>query len=188
MTTSIAQSIRAALKTAGFNSRQISVKNDSYSMGSTVHVTIKSAEIAKDKIEEICKGFEKVDRCRETGEILSGGNSFVDVEYAHGILSSYAAVINLQVAQGVRNFGTIALVELPHEHKTMQMWDDRTDKPSYKVDSDAPGHLVARVLAARGELKVLKSCPVAVVSNVETANDIAPTADLSVTDPNFFLC
>jgi hypothetical protein len=154
-------------------------------MGSTVHVTIKSAEIAQNEIEKLCQNFEKVDRDSETGEILCGGNTFVDVSYGHGVLAAYRSVINAQVARGRTEFGTISLVELPNEHKTLQMWDNAADKPSYKVDSDDCGGLVARVLAARGEL----GCLAETNSPAPTANDTtAPKADLSVSDPNFFLC
>ena len=81
-----AKDLRKQLKDElGLNSRQVSVRSDSCS----IHVTIK-VPAPKSPIEAIAKTAESIDRCEYSGEILSGGNTYVSVTYAEGILESYA--------------------------------------------------------------------------------------------------
>jgi len=53
------------------------VRSDRFSMGEAVDIRYEDGP-ATNKIEDIAKQFENIDR-DETGEILSGGNSFVQV-------------------------------------------------------------------------------------------------------------
>lgn len=94
---SLADRMRAALKSAGYNGRKVSVRHDHYSMGSTVHVTIRDHQISRRTIEAICEPFSSVRR-DEQGEILSGGNTFVDVAYGKGVLEVVARPIAEQLA------------------------------------------------------------------------------------------
>jgi hypothetical protein len=87
-----ADALRAALKTAGYNRRQVSVKHDQYSMGSHIYVTIRDLEIAKSAIESIANSFENVRR-DESGEILGGGNTYLTVEYHSESLREFASVV-----------------------------------------------------------------------------------------------
>jgi len=72
-----ADRLRAALKQAGFNSRRVSVRHDH----STLRVTIRDASVSLTKVQAIAGAFESVRRCEATGEILLGGNCYVDTEY-----------------------------------------------------------------------------------------------------------
>lgn len=75
-----ARLIRTELKSRhGWTSRQVSVKSDSYSMGSSIDITIKAPGISIAAVEEIANGQERIHRCEMTGEILGGGNRFVSV-------------------------------------------------------------------------------------------------------------
>lgn len=86
-----AAKIRAELKRVrGWTSSQISVKSDSYSMGSSIDVTIKAAGIKLAVVKEIAKEFERVRRCEYSGEILSGGNRYVSVKFDWEFLDSLA--------------------------------------------------------------------------------------------------
>jgi len=90
-----ADHLRAALKRAGFTSKQVTVRRDAYSMGSTLYVTIRDLSIPKSKIEEIAGAFEIVRRCERSGEILSGGNRYLDVSYEDNALRAYALEVVL---------------------------------------------------------------------------------------------
>lgn len=82
-TTERAAALRGLLKTRlGLTARDVSVRSDCYSMGSTIHVTIKIPHVQISRVTEIAKAFESVSRCAETGEVLSGGNTHVEVEYS----------------------------------------------------------------------------------------------------------
>lgn len=78
-----AKNIRDQIKRElGATSRQVSVKAESYSMGSTIHVTVKDVNVSLAAVRRIALAHERVQRCRQTGEIMSGGNRFIDVEYS----------------------------------------------------------------------------------------------------------
>lgn len=80
-TTDHAAALRAAYKAKGWNSRMISVRAEYYSMGSSLHITIKNPAIPYAEVERIASGSERIDR-DQFGDILSGGNRFVYVKYS----------------------------------------------------------------------------------------------------------
>jgi hypothetical protein len=65
------------LKQHGINTKAVKVIND----GRALRVTVLSKEVCRDKIKEILSPMESVNRCEYTGDILSGGNFFVFVDY-----------------------------------------------------------------------------------------------------------
>jgi hypothetical protein len=79
-----ADRLRAALKQAGFNARQVSVRHDH----STLRVTIRDASVSLAKVQEIAGAFESVRRCEASGEILLGGNTYVDTAYDDKVIQS----------------------------------------------------------------------------------------------------
>jgi hypothetical protein len=84
-----AQRLRVALKSAGFNARQVSVRYPH----STLHVTIRDASVSLTKVSAIAGAFESVSRDYKSGEILCGGNTFVRVEYADALVDPVKATI-----------------------------------------------------------------------------------------------
>jgi hypothetical protein len=160
MTVATSKAIRSALKAAGYGKADVSVHNDSYSMGSTVYVKIKRPEISLSKVESLAEPFARVDRDSQTGEILGGGNCFVDVAYADGALDAAAARIEEQVAAGRTHFGPCELVV--KDPFTFQVWhnegDDERDnvgRAGMHIDRKSPGPGLARELAKIGQLDTL---------------------------------
>lgn len=101
-----AAEIRAALKAKhGWTSRDVSVVSDSYSGGSSIHIKIKSPTVSKLAVEKIANGEEHVRYCEYSGEILSGGNRFVFVDYAEEALAAlgapYVAAVSAAIAATV---------------------------------------------------------------------------------------
>ena len=88
-----ARRIRQALRAAGWTSRDISVRSQQWSLGSSIYVTIKRPGISRARVEEIARAEESVRRDEITGEILSGGNRYMLVE-----LSSEARALEAQKA------------------------------------------------------------------------------------------
>ena len=82
-----ADRLRAALKQAGFNARRVSVRHDH----STLRVTIRDASASLTQVEAVAGPFESVRRCQATGEILLGGNCYVDVKYAPDVVKPLKA-------------------------------------------------------------------------------------------------
>ena len=85
-----AAKIRAAHKAQGITSRQVSVKSESFSMGSSIDITIKAPGISKSRVEEIANNYERIRRDDATGEILSGGNRYVAVNFDWKLLNETA--------------------------------------------------------------------------------------------------
>lgn len=78
-----AAEIRAEIKRAhGLGARDVSVRADNYSMGSSIRIEIKSPRAfdLRLEIQRVASGHERVHRDEATGEILSGGNRFVHVD------------------------------------------------------------------------------------------------------------
>jgi len=87
--TTPAQLLRAALKSAGYNSRRATVRHDH----STLRVTIRDASAPLSTIKAIADQFRSVRYCEATGEILCGGNTFVDVDYLPELVAPIAAAV-----------------------------------------------------------------------------------------------
>ena len=85
--------IRKALKAAGIPTRAVSVRAETYSMGSSIHVRIKADGIDFATVEKIAKSQERVRHDEMTGEILCGGNRFVDVEVDDAVIDAVAASV-----------------------------------------------------------------------------------------------
>lgn len=78
-TTEKAKTIRQELKQLGYNNKKVSVRCD----GGSINVTLKfipNTEQVKE-VKKVAEKFEKIHYDEATGEILSGGNTFVFVEY-----------------------------------------------------------------------------------------------------------
>jgi len=74
-----AANIRAQYKALGWSQKMISVRAKSFSMGSSITVEIKSAEVDRDEAEKIAVNVaERIDR-DWYGDILNGGNRYVHV-------------------------------------------------------------------------------------------------------------
>lgn len=118
-----AAAIRAELKKRGWNGRAVSVRMETFSMGSSINVVIKSASVPIAAVREIAKAHESVSRCSVTGEILGGGNMYVDVKYAAATINEMAAPIAAQLLTIVDAPRGTAVV-LPGGFKAF-----RTDEP-----------------------------------------------------------
>jgi len=87
--TTPAQTLRASLKAAGFNARRVTVRDNH----STLYVTIRDAWASLTEVKAIADEFRVVHRCEATGEILCGGNTFVDVRYTDELIEPTKAAI-----------------------------------------------------------------------------------------------
>ncbi len=83
-TTERAALIRAALKKEhGWTGRDVSVRADHYSMGSAIRISIKNPDVPLAAVKAIAEPHEDISYDQFSGEILSGGNRFVTINYAH---------------------------------------------------------------------------------------------------------
>lgn len=86
-----AKQIRGALKSElGLTQRDVSVRAQSYSMGSSIKVRLRSNKATLAQVEAIANKHQDVHYDEASGEILSGGNRFVSVEYDSYFLDAEA--------------------------------------------------------------------------------------------------
>ena len=80
-TTAAAAIIRKTLKFLGWNSRAVSVRTAYFAGGSSLRIRIKTATVPSTVVYAVAQLFESVARCSYTGDILSGGNTYLSVDY-----------------------------------------------------------------------------------------------------------
>lgn len=104
-----AEALRDAIKKAGYKRSQVAVSKGRGGYETVYHVTIKDLTIPQEKIEKIVKPFEKLDWDERTGEILSGGNAMIFVEYDWKLISAaekrYEAQMKEVIAKGTKSIG-----------------------------------------------------------------------------------
>lgn len=102
-TVSRAAEIRKALKAHGWTSRDVSVRSDIYSMGSSIDIRIKNADVPSAVVKALASGHESIRYDEYSGEILSGGNRYVSVVYdevaSNVHRDRYLAVVEAAVAK-----------------------------------------------------------------------------------------
>lgn len=90
-TTERAALIRAELKAKHkWTSKDVSVRASHYSMGSSIEVNIKNPAVPLAAVREVALQHESIDR-DASGEILSGGNRYVHVNYSSEAREALAA-------------------------------------------------------------------------------------------------
>lgn len=114
-TTERAAAIRSALKSQhGWTSRQVSVRAQYYSMGSSINVRVNDPDVSIERVEEIANAHERIDR-DQFGEILGGGNLFVHVSYSsearEQLGARYADAVAAAVATLTPGTNSLAPVE-----------------------------------------------------------------------------
>ena len=117
-----AQTLRAALKAAGFNARRVTVRQNH----STLYVTIRDAWTSLTQVKAIADKFEVVRRCEASGEILCGGNIFVDVRYTDELVRPAQAAI------------LVVLDPAPHDQWVTVLGDFRAIKVSRQRGATFP--------------------------------------------------
>jgi hypothetical protein len=186
MTVEASTKIRAALAAAGFGRADVSVRNDSYSMGSTVRVRIKRAEVPLSQVETIASAHQRISR-DESGEILGGGNMFVDISYESDALAAVTDRLREQLAAGRTRFGLFELTPSSTDSWFTDVWKDDGDGSGSHVtrlDRQHPAEGLARVLASAGMLAVLDAVvppePMPTIEQlalVQAMNEAAATLD-----------
>ena len=75
------QAIRAELKKAGYGTKQISVRSRFCGYSDATDITVKDITCNIEEIRKICKKYEKIDYDKYSGDLLSGGNTYISVQW-----------------------------------------------------------------------------------------------------------
>lgn len=127
-------SIRKALKSLlGYNSRQVSVRVHSYSMGQTTHFTIRDESVDYKAVKEFASQCESVSRCKHSGEILSGGNTFTDVHINDEVKQAWAAPLVSAIASAHEALQALSSdgAGIPVAGLNLVIWKGQWDKEFY---------------------------------------------------------
>ena len=75
------KAIREELKELGFSNRQIAVKKSycTYDVSIDIFFKFKPSDKLFKKVESIARKYKEIDYCEVSGEILGGGNTYVNV-------------------------------------------------------------------------------------------------------------
>jgi hypothetical protein len=92
-----AATLRAALKSAGYNPRRVTVRDNGGTTETSLTVTIRDASVSITKVREIVVPFERVRRDERSGEILAGGNTFVRVEYHDAVVDPITTTFHARI-------------------------------------------------------------------------------------------
>lgn len=84
-TQSLRTSIRKEIKGLGLTTKDVSIKIDVHA----VRVRAKNESVDLKKIQDAIMKYESYDRDEKTGEILSGGNTFIFILDINGRCSIY---------------------------------------------------------------------------------------------------
>ena len=97
------QSVKDDLKKAGYNTREVSVREQDCGYSRALTITVRDASVSLKNIQEIASRHESIDRCERTGEILSGGNRYIDVELKEEIKEQYYNMFKEEVSEAMDN-------------------------------------------------------------------------------------
>ena len=108
-----ADALRAALKAAGLTARQVTIRQQH----STLHVTIRDAATSLTRVTAIAAPFENVRRDQASGEILCGGNTYVEVAYTAAVIAPLKATIRAVLDPAPSD----EFVELPNGYRALKV-------------------------------------------------------------------
>ena len=94
--------IRAEIKKLGYNSRQVSVKSRNCGYSDETRIEVKDLSCDIKAIEKACTKFESIDYDKYSGEILSGGNTYIFVQYDYNAINK-ATEANIEKAENIVN-------------------------------------------------------------------------------------
>lgn len=77
MSADISKQIRSELKAVGISSRQVGVQSDS----NGARIKVKDFAVDFNLVKQLAKKFESIRYCQYSGEVLSGGNTYISVSY-----------------------------------------------------------------------------------------------------------
>ena len=126
-----ADRLRSALKQAGFNARRVSVR----AQHSTLHVTIRDASVSLARVTEIAGPFEVVRRDQASGEILCGGNTYLEIAYADSVVAPVKTAILAILAPAPRD----EYVALPGGYRAIKVSRERGATYFDEVRIQGPG-------------------------------------------------
>lgn len=128
------ESIKQGLKDAGYNTRMVSVANRHAGYSSALELTIRDSSVNYELVQSIATANENIHYDEATQEILSGGNTFVDVRISDQVREIWSQTYFKKVTDAIErledeNHGREIderFTVFYHRHKgNLKIWDER---------------------------------------------------------------
>ena len=110
-----AQELRIKFKELGWSRNDISVTISRYSMGQSLSATIKPTTPHYRTVEKLIDVIEDIERCEQTGEIMSGCNTYCDLYVDDNVREETAAPYKehiLKALEDVKKLGDYGTIEI----------------------------------------------------------------------------
>ena len=115
-----AAEIRSQLKTLGYSAHDVSVRSDHNSLD----ITIRRNGLNVKAIKAVANSYENVSRCEISGEILSGGNTYVFIRFSDEVTDAMTQLVKrLADDAGLQTKGWARFTVGEHEYEISS--DDR---------------------------------------------------------------
>jgi len=86
-----AQKIKLNLKEQlGYNQRMVSLRENPCGLSYSFTFTIRDPKVSLQKLSEFVSAKESIDKCEHSGEILSGGNTFVHITMSNEVADNWS--------------------------------------------------------------------------------------------------
>lgn len=95
--------LKKYLKENGIDTKNISIRHSYFGYSDGFNVTIKDININRKKVEHLLNKFESIDRDERTGEILAGGNTYIDVYYDYESIQEKLEEYNSKILDYISN-------------------------------------------------------------------------------------
>lgn len=94
------QQLKTDLKSSlDYNQRMVSVKENPCGLSYSFTFTIRDPKVDLLRLAEFVNPSQSVDKCRVTGEILSGGNTYVHITMTNDVISNWASKFQTKIQQ-----------------------------------------------------------------------------------------
>lgn len=89
--------LKQYLKENGIETKNVSIRHSYFGYSDGFDVTIKDISIGRKEVEHLLKKYESIDRDEMTGEILAGGNTYVNVDYDYDAINEKLEEYNAKI-------------------------------------------------------------------------------------------
>lgn len=95
--------LKQYFKENGIETKNISIRHSYFGYSDGFDVTIKDISISRKKVEHLLKKYESIDRDERTGEILAGGNTYIQVSYDYDSIQEKLDEYNVKILDYISN-------------------------------------------------------------------------------------
>jgi hypothetical protein len=134
-----ASEIRAAVRAAGFTSRQVAVY---MTRGEGVRVVVRDLSVPFGFVQGLAARYERVSRCEMTGEILCGGNLYVSADVDSDAIDAAAAELEAKERDGIllsfmgrriRRMADARNAHCPYTHDGKHAWSAQANEMTIRM-------------------------------------------------------